>query len=337
VPSGVDASTGRVDGDAVRADVTVTFGTVKPGLLVDPGASYAGVVELVDIGLGPDLREPDVVALQAADVASLRPPQAPETDKYRRGVLGVVGGSERFTGAPVLTVGGALTGGVGMVRFVSTRRPVELVRQRWPEVVTTVVEPGDADGVLGAGRVQAWAVGPGMGTGDGAAAVLRAVLSADAPVVVDADGLTLLAGHRAWLSGRAAPTVLTPHAGELTRLVGGERADVEARRLEHATRAAEELGVTVLLKGSTTLVAQPGRPARVNPTGTADLATAGSGDVLTGLIGAFLATGMDPLDAASAGAYVHGHAARVAADGAPISASDVVEAVPEAFRALAQR
>lgn len=349
VPSGVDASTGRVDGEAVRADVTVTFGTYKTGLLVDPGASYAGVVELVDIGLGTELPEPDVAAAQADDIHDRLSESAGETsversrgsdlNKYRRGVVGVAAGSDRFVGAAVLTVGGAVTGGAGMVRFASTRRPVEHALARWPEVVTTVVERGDAEGVLAAGRVQAWVAGPGMGTDDDAANVLAAVLSSDVPVLVDADGLTLLSQRPELLGrgGAAGATVLTPHAGELARLLGVEREDVEARRLEHVRRAASELGVVVLLKGSTTLVAEPGqgRPVRVNLTGTPLLATAGTGDVLSGLAGALLATGLEGAEAAWAAAYLHGLAARRTGGNAPISASRLIEALPDAFHAMA--
>ena len=338
VPSGVDASTGCVEGAAVPADVTVTFGTWKPGLLIDPGASYAGVVELVPIGLGDDLSEPDVVALRGGDLAAMLPRPTPESDKYRRGVVGVVAGGEHFTGAAVLSVGGAVAGGAGMVRFVSVEAAVDVVRLRWPEAVTTVVEPGDGAAVIAAGRVQAWVVGPGLGTDKAAEAVLEAVLSTDVPVLVDADGITLLGRHLDWLRRRAAPTVLTPHAGELTRLIDGQRAEVEARRLEHVRRAAEELEVTVLLKGSTTVIAEPHRPVRANPTGTPRLATAGTGDVLSGLCGALLAGGIGALDAASAAAYLHGLAARLAAgpspSAVPISSYDVVEALPRAFGAV---
>uniref|UniRef100_UPI0010415B49 NAD(P)H-hydrate dehydratase n=1 Tax=Actinomadura roseirufa TaxID=2094049 RepID=UPI0010415B49 len=335
VPSGVDASTGRVDGAAVHADVTVTFGTHKPGLLVDPGASHCGVVELVDIGLGGDLPDPDLVAPWPEDV---RPPEpGPESDKYRRGVVGVLAGGDAFTGAAVLSVGGAVRGGAGMVRFASVAHPVELVRRRWPEAVATVIDPdaeSGPDALARVGRVQAWVVGPGLGTGGAAEALLAAALATDLPVLVDADGLTVLA-RRSDLLARAAPTVLTPHAGELARLLGTEREAVEAGRLDHVRRAAAELPATVLLKGSTTLVAEAGRPVRVNPTGTPRLATAGTGDVLSGLIGALLAGGTPALDAAAGGAYLHGLAARLASGGAaPISASEVVDALPEAFRAL---
>ncbi|MFF5258846.1 NAD(P)H-hydrate dehydratase [Actinomadura viridis] len=345
VPSGVDAGSGRVDGPAVRADVTVTFGTHKPGLLIDPGAAYCGVVELVDIGLGPDLPGPDVVAARPEDV---RPPEpGPESDKYRRGVVGIIAGGERFTGAAVLAAGGAIHGGAGMVRFASAPHAVELVRQRWPEAVTTVIEP-KPDALERVGRVQAWVVGPGLGTDRDGETLVEAVLGTDLPVLVDADGLTVLARRRDLLR-RTAPTLLTPHAGELARLTGADRDAIEAARLDHVRRAAAELSATVLLKGSTTLVAEEDRPVRVNPTGTPRLATAGTGDVLSGLVGALLAGGLSALDAAASGAYLHGLAARIAAAGghpapgrepgersgeAPISAYDVITALPAAFRAV---
>jgi ADP-dependent NAD(P)H-hydrate dehydratase / NAD(P)H-hydrate epimerase len=361
LPSGIDADTGELPGESVRADVTVTFGTWKPGLLVDPAAERAGLTELVDIGLGPYLDAPDLLALQSADVAAMLPMPSAESDKYRRGVLGVVAGSDRFTGAAWLATGAAIHSGAGMVRLVSAGRPAAVVRQSWPEAVITVIEdagPDPAQVLRTAGRVQAWTAGPGMGTGDDAAALLREVLASDVPVLVDADGLTLLAAHRDLLP-RRAPTLLTPHAGELSRLIGADRADVEARRLEHVRRAAAEFGATVLLKGSTTVIAtaDAAAPVRVNPTGTPWLATAGSGDVLSGLAGSLLAQGLGPADAAAAAAYLHGLAARLAASGAsgqygqygpgqgpgdalpdrpeaPISASDVLRALPASIRSV---
>ncbi len=346
LPSGIDADTGVVDGAAVRADVTVTFGTWKPGLLIDPGASHAGVVELIDIGLGPHLGPAAATALQAADVAGLLPRPSAESDKYRRGVLGLAAGSVRFTGAATLAIGGAIHGGAGMVRLVSAAPAVAVARQHWPETVITVVEPGPDAGraAEAAGQVQAWAAGPGMGTDETAVSLLSAVLASDVPVLVDADGITVLAAHRELLP-RAAPTLITPHAGELARLLGADRADIEARRLEFAQRAAAELGITVLLKGSTTVIAGPadGEPVLVNPTGTAWLATAGSGDVLSGLAGALLAQGLGPSEAAASAAYLHGIAARLAATGtagtastgAPIGASDLIQALPAAVRTVA--
>jgi hydroxyethylthiazole kinase-like uncharacterized protein yjeF len=347
LPSGVDADTGTVDGPAVKADVTVTFGALKPGLLVDPGAGHAGVVELVDIGLGPYLPDrPAARAFQHADIARLLPVPGAESDKYRRGVLGLLVGSDKFTGAALLAAGGAVRGGPGMVRLVTAPSAATAVRREWPEIVVT--ETGstirsEEKFFEGVGRVQAWAAGPGMGTGADAAARLAAVLATGLPALVDADGLTLLT-QRDGLLPRAAPTLLTPHAGELGRLLGADPADVAARRVASAREAARRYGATVLLKGSTTVIASPDDrdPVLVNTTGTPWLATAGTGDVLSGLAGALLAQGLAPPRAAIAAAYLHGLAARLAASGscarsqgaAPIGASDLVRALPEAFRAL---
>jgi ADP-dependent NAD(P)H-hydrate dehydratase / NAD(P)H-hydrate epimerase len=335
LPSGVDAGTGEMQGPAIRADVTVTFGTWKPGLLIDPGASMAGAAQLIGIGLDSYLGPPAVIAPQAADVAGTLPRPSAESDKYRRGVLGVLAGSSRYTGAPVLSVGAAIHAGAGMVRLVSAEPALEAVRLHWPEAVLTPA--GDDAGpevIEQAGQVQAWVAGPGMGTSEQAAARLAAVLATSVPVLVDADGLTILASNPCLLR-RSPPTVITPHAGELSRLTGADRGDIESRRLHHAAEAAAKLGVTVLLKGSTTVIAPPdGGAAYVNPTGTSWLATAGSGDVLSGLIGALMAQGADVLHAAAAGAYLHGLAARIAAEGAPIAASDVIRALPAAIRTV---
>ena len=330
LPSGIDADTGEVHGEAVRADVTITFGTLKPGLLIDPGASHAGAVHLVDIGLDLTRHQPAAASLQNEDVANLLPRPGTESDKYRRGVLGLVAGSDRFGGAPVLATGGAIRGGAGMVRVVTTADAAHTVRQQWPEAVITEGDPALA------GRVQAWAAGPGMGTDDAAKSRLATILDADVPVLVDADGITLLTQLRTELSRRGKPTLITPHAGELARLLDVDAMDVEQRRLEHARRAASELNVTVLLKGSTTVIATPGtQVVMVNPTGTPWLATAGSGDVLTGLAGSLLAQGLSTTDAAAVAAYLHGLAARLAAgDDTPIGAGDVIRALPAAFRTV---
>jgi ADP-dependent NAD(P)H-hydrate dehydratase / NAD(P)H-hydrate epimerase len=338
LPSGVNADTGEVDGPAVHADVTVTFGTWKPGLLIDPAAELAGAARLIDIGLGPHLADPAAVAMQAADVAAVLPRPGAESDKYRRGVLGVVAGSEQYTGAAVLATGAAIRGGAGMVRLVAAQQVLQVIRQRWPEAVLTdaAAVPGDPGRAIeAAGRVQAWVAGPGMGTSDDAVSRLAAVLATSLPVLVDADGLSILAAHPDLLR-RAAPTLITPHAGELARLLNADRADIEARRLHYATDAAARLGVTVLLKGSTTVIARPdpGEPVLVNPTGTSWLATAGSGDVLSGLAGSLLAQGAGPHDAAAAAAYLHGLAARIAADGAPIGAADLIGTLPAAIRTV---
>ncbi|MFF4538979.1 NAD(P)H-hydrate dehydratase [Streptomyces aureus] len=319
LPSGVEADTGEVLGAAVRADLTVTFGTHKPGLLVDPARGYAGSVRLVDIGL--DLPDPaDLEAFQHADVAARLPFPGAESDKYRRGVVGIAAGSARYPGAAVLAVAGALRGGAGAVRYVGPA--ADAVIARFPETLVS------GEGPARAGRVQAWVVGPGAG--DDATAVME-VLDADVPVLVDADGLRL--ADRGAVRARTAPTLMTPHAGEAAALLGVAREAVEEARLASVRELAGLYGATVLLKGATTLVADPtGGAVRVNATGTAWLATAGSGDVLSGLAGSLLASGLSALDAGSVAAYLHGLAGRFAADGAPAGAHDVADAIPEAWR-----
>ncbi|MGW2063864.1 NAD(P)H-hydrate dehydratase, partial [Streptomyces sp. NPDC001937] len=325
LPSGVEADTGEVLGDAVRADATVTFGTYKPGLLIDPAADRAGALHLVDIGLDDELPGvPDLEALQYADVAALLPVPASESDKYRRGVVGIVAGSARYPGAAVLAVGGALRGGAGAVRYVGPG--ADAVIARHPETLVHSGPPSKA------GRVQAWVVGPGLGDGTAAVSAVADVLAADVPVLVDADGLRLL--DASVVRARTAPTLLTPHAGEAAALLGVPREEVEAGRLAAVRELAARYRATVLLKGSTTLVATDTEhtPVRVNPTGTSWLATAGSGDVLSGLTGSLLAAGLGPRDAASVGAHLHGLAARHASDGGPVAAQDVADAIPAAWR-----
>ena len=263
------------------------------------------------------------------------PEPSAESNKYRRGVLGVLAGSQQYSGAAVLATGSAIHGGAGMVRLVSSEAVLAAARQHWPEAVMSVADPtAPAESIKAAGRVQAWTAGPGMGTGEDSAGLLAAVLASSLPVLVDADGITILAAHRELLD-RSAPTLITPHAGELARLTGADIDGIEARRLEHATRAADDLGVTVLLKGSTTVIAEPGeQPVLVNSTGSSWLATAGSGDVLSGLAGALLAQGIEAPLAAAVAAYLHGIAGRLAARDAPIGASDLITALPEAIRTI---
>ncbi|MFB7652178.1 MULTISPECIES: NAD(P)H-hydrate dehydratase [unclassified Streptomyces] len=320
LPSGVDADTGEVRGAAVRADLTVTFGAHKPGLLVDPAREYAGSVRLVDIGLPLPGEAAELEAPQHADVARLLPVPGAESDKYRRGVVGVAAGSARYPGAAVLAVAGALRGGAGAVRYVGPAG--DAVIARFPE--TLVSERGPKR----AGRVQAWVVGPGAGDDAGTVAE---VLAAEVPVLIDADGLRLADADA--VRARRAATLMTPHAGEAAALLGVGREEVEGARLASARELAARYGATVLLKGSTTVVAgADGGPVRVNPTGTSWLATAGSGDVLSGLAGSLLAAGLSALDAGSTAAYLHGLAGRFAARGAPVGAHDVAAAIPRAWR-----
>lgn len=311
LPSGIDADTGEttgLPGDHVEALLTVTFGTHKVAHLVDPAARAVGAVHVVDLGL--DLPAPHVEALQPSDVAALLPVPGADAQKYLRGVVGVRSGSDTYPGAGLLSVAGAATGLVGMVRYVGDDSVLDLVRAAHPEVV-------------GEGRVQAWVVG--SGSGDGAAGSLAAALDDGVPVVIDADALE----HAPRADAGRTDLVLTPHAGELARMLGVERAEVEARPLSHARRAAQEYGAVVLLKGRHTLVVEPeGGAVRVTTTGVPWLATAGAGDVLGGLVGALAAAGLTPYDAASVGSWLHGAAATRAAQGGPIVAGDVARAVP---------
>jgi len=320
VPSGVDVDTGRLDGTHVRADVTVTFGTHKVAHLVDPAAEACGTVHLVDIGL--DLPEAAVSALQPDDVRRLLPVPGPFDHKYTRGVVGVRAGSARYPGAGILCVAGAASGLAGMVRY----RPVDgdpsvadLVRAAHPEVV---VDGADVQ----AGRVQARVVG--SGGGDAAAGALAEALADGVPVVVDADALTAVTGPL------GVPAVLTPHAGELARMLGVDREAVEADQLHHVRRAAERYAAVVVLKGRHSLVAAPDGRVRVTTTGLPWLATAGAGDVLAGVVGALLATGLGPFDAAAVGSWLHGAAATYASQDGPIVAGDVARALPAAVRGL---
>ncbi|MFG1908831.1 NAD(P)H-hydrate dehydratase [Kribbella sp. NPDC048928] len=312
-PSGVDVDTGEAPEPHVRAAFTVTFGTHKICHLVDPAATACGPVHLVDIGL--DLPPAAVQSLQASDVRALYPVPHGESDKYSRGVLGLMVGSTQYPGAAVIATAGALAGPVGMVRYVGPDAVAAAVREAHPEVV-------------GDGRVQAWTIGSGLGDELDVARV-RALLDADEPVVLDADGLKALDD-----SGDHVDVLATPHAGELARLLGVDRATVEAERLKHARLAAERFDVTVLLKGATTVIAHPDGEVRVNSNATPWLATAGAGDVLAGLCGTLLAAGLSTLDAAAVGAYLHAAAANLASSHGPTTATGVAHALPEATRLL---
>lgn len=307
VPSGVEVDAGEIVGPHVRAEVTVTFGTHRICHLLDPAAAACGAVEMVDIGLS--LPQAPVESLGAAEALRLVPRPDPVSHKYARGVVGLRTGSEQYPGAALLSVAGASVGFAGMVRYVGTA--AEKVCIAHPEVVA------------GPGRVQSWVVG--SGGGDDAADALAAALAEDVPVVVDADALA----HVSRPIG--VPAVLTPHAGELARMLGVRRAEVEARQLHHVRRAAREYEAIVLLKGRRTLIARPDGRVRVNTTGVPWLATAGAGDVLAGLIGSLAAAGMEMYDAASLGAWLHGAAAAMASSerGGPITAGDLAASVGE--------
>jgi hydroxyethylthiazole kinase-like uncharacterized protein yjeF len=333
LPSGVDADTGVVAGDAVWADVTITFGALKVGLTVAPGAQHCGLVEVFDIGLGDALRthRPAALVLDADDVAALLTRPTATSDKYSQGVPGIVAGSPHYPGAALLATGAALHAKAGLVRYVGDETVARSVVQRWP---SAVVHSGS---IADAGRVQAWGVGPGLGTDDAAHQRVLDVLATELPVVVDADALTLVSQRedlRGAVRNRPAPTVLTPHDGEFTRLAPD--IDLGAGRLAAAATLAQRLGVTVLLKGVTTVIATDGERPLLNPTGSPWLANAGSGDVLTGVITAYLAAGEQAHLACGAAAFVHGLAGHLASAGdtEPITSEDLISALPRAYALL---
>ncbi|MBY0442994.1 MAG: NAD(P)H-hydrate dehydratase [Mycobacteriaceae bacterium] len=321
IPSGINVGTGASTGPAVRAQLTVTFGGLKPvHALAD-----CGRVQLVDIGL--QLPATDMVSYEAADVVSRWPVPGPHDDKYTQGVTGILAGSSTYPGAAVLCTGAAVAATSGLVRYVGSAHTEVL--GRWPEVIAT---PTPAE----AGRVQSWVVGPGLGTDDAGVSALGFALDTDLPVVVDADGLTIVAAHPDLLAGRVAPTVLTPHAGEFARLTG---APPGPDRVGATRTLAQETGAIVLLKGHVTVIAEPGGRVYLNPAGQSWAATAGSGDVLSGMIGALLAAGLPAGEAAACAAFVHAQAAALSAadpgpGDAPTSASRIVPHIRSALAAL---
>ncbi|MDH6197006.1 hydroxyethylthiazole kinase-like uncharacterized protein yjeF [Mycobacterium frederiksbergense] len=321
IPSGLDVQTGTADGPHVHAALTVTFGGLKPVHALGD----CGRVELIDIGL--DLPPTDLLGLQAADVKACWPVPGRRDDKYSQGVTGVLAGSATYPGAAVLSVGAAVAATSGMVRYAGSA--AQQVLSDWPEVIA-------APSPQQAGRVQAWVVGPGLGTDATASETLRFALATDLPVIVDADALTLLAADPSPVTGRGAPTVLTPHAGEYARLAGQP---VGADRIAAARSLADRLGVTVLLKGNVTVIAGADGTAYLSPAGPSWAATAGSGDVLSGIIGALLAAGLPAAQAAAAADLVHARAANLSAadpgpSPAPTSASRILAHVRAAVASL---
>jgi ADP-dependent NAD(P)H-hydrate dehydratase / NAD(P)H-hydrate epimerase len=350
LPSGVDSDSGRTAGPVLRADLTVTFGAVKTGLLADPGAAAAGRVQTVDIGLGQS-GIPAVHRLEAPDLARLWPVPRHADHKYSRGVLGIVAGSAKYPGAALLAVEAAAAAGTGMIRYLGPEKVGRLVLIRTPEAVCSQASVADS-------RVQAWLIGPGAVGDDGQLDRMRDALDSGLPVVADAGAFTALPD-----APRLAPHhILTPHAGELAALLsrlasGGrhhledepgetiERADIEAAPLYWVREAARRTGATILLKGPVTLVASPAGAVFSQQDGTPWMATAGSGDVLAGILGALTAAAdrigsADPADQglfhrhdrwavlAAMAAAVHGHAGVLAGGGGPLSAVSLLRQVP---------
>jgi hydroxyethylthiazole kinase-like uncharacterized protein yjeF len=333
VPSGIDASTGEVPGAAVRASVTVTFGAAKVGLAVAPGRFHAGSVAVAPIGLAVQEHEH---ALVPASVLLDVPRKRASSSKYRAGSVLLVGGSRGLTGAAMLAALAAFRADAGYVAVAAPEsalpvleaRLLEAVKRPLPEDSSGRLLPRVADDVVEAAqKADAVAIGPGLGRSDGTKELVRILLERlEAPVVVDADALWELDPFT-----RRAPTILTPHAGELARLLGTDAREVDAHRLASVRRAASRFGCVVLLKGADTLVAAPREGVLVASYGQPSLATAGTGDVLTGVVAAFLAKGMEPRLAAAAAAVAHGVAATLVPNQVGLVASDLLPALQRAL------
>lgn len=344
VPSGVEGDTGAVRGAAISADLTVALGAPKVGDVLLPGSEYAGVLQVADIGFPPDLLRADLSMVEPHDVRAWMPARPADAHKRSSGVVLVVAGSTGMTGAPQLVARGALRMGAGLVTL-AVPEPILRTVQAGSAEPTFLGLPATSDGALSEEawkvlvpelhRFDAVAIGPGLSAAPEAAALARKlVIGCGIPVAVDADAVNAFAGRAAELAGRSVPGVITPHAGEFARLFGMPSTEVLEDRVGFARKAADETGGVVLLKGPHTLVARPGGAVSMNPTGGPELATGGSGDVLTGAIAALLARGVDPAHAAAAAAYVHGRAGEIAGSGEGTLAGEIADAIPEAVREI---
>lgn len=349
VPSGLDADTGAVSGPCVRARVTVTLGLPKVGLLVYPGAEYAGRVVVADIGIPPgliDRVQPQVELLEEEQVAAWLPPRPATAHKGTFGHLWVVAGSQGMVGAAKMAAMAGLRGGAGLVTLALPVRQQPVVAAGLSEVMTRglpeeegMLSASALEVLMEAGRgVEAWAIGPGLGRSPGVATLVRDFVRwCPAPLVIDADGLWALGSDLLLLREREHPTVLTPHPGEMARLLDTTVAQVQADRVRAAREAARRSGAVVVLKGARSLVVTPAGQVYINPTGNVGMATGGSGDVLTGLVGAFLAQGLPAERAACVGVFLHGLAGDMAAElrgRLSLVAGDILACLPRAARRL---
>jgi ADP-dependent NAD(P)H-hydrate dehydratase / NAD(P)H-hydrate epimerase len=346
IPSGVDASTGEVAGIAVHAVATATFHTAKPGLWVHPGKAHAGEVRVVDIGIPRGAPAKPEIGLIDAGVLRDVPHRVPTSTKFSSGNVFVIGGSTGLTGAPTMAALAAMRSGAGYVTVAAPAsheptfsvRLLEAMMVGLPEQDGALIPEASEPALKALRRADAVVLGPGLGRSPGAQAFAREMLERiDVPLVIDADGLNALAGcFPEDLPQRRWPTVLTPHAGELGRLLGIESAEIGRARLEYARAAAAKSRAFVVLKGDDTIVAAPTGRVAISRGGAPALATAGTGDVLSGMIATLLAKHLAPAQAACAAVHAHARAGQLAAaphgpDG--VIASDVIQQLPAAFNA----
>jgi NAD(P)H-hydrate epimerase len=345
VPSGVNASTGEVEGSAVRAVATATFHQAKPGLWIHPGKAHAGAVEVVDIGIPTGAPGEAEIGLIGGGVLFEMPRRTADSTKFSSGNVFIIGGSHGLTGAPSMSALAAMRAGAGYVTVGApqslelsfTVRLLEAMMVGLPErdgvLTPTALQPA----LEAIGRADAVVLGPGLSKNKGAQELARELVERiDVPLVVDADGLNALAGGamEEYVRVRPWPTVMTPHAGELGRMLGVDSEEIGKHRVRYAREAAAKSKAIIVLKGDDTLVATPNGRVAVSRGQAPALATAGTGDVLSGVIGAMLAKGLAPAHAASAGVYAHLRAGQIAAapDGPDgVIASDVIRALPAAL------
>jgi ADP-dependent NAD(P)H-hydrate dehydratase / NAD(P)H-hydrate epimerase len=348
VPSGIEAHSGHAHGPAVHAAETLTFTAPKLGLALEPGRSHAGDVIVVDIGVGEDLVEDSGQAYmpEMAQIAALLPRRPVDAHKRQCGAVLVIAGSQGMTGSATLAAMAALESGAGVVQVAVPESLVPVMETKLTEQIVVglaetfgrSIDAAATETVIDlASRFDVVAIGPGLSLDDSTVAFVRGLVPAlDRPLVIDADALNALVGSTELLAGRKAPTVITPHPGEMARLTKSETADVQHDRPGFARTAAKEFKAVTVLKGAPTLVSD-GQGIAVNPTGNPGMATMGAGDVLTGLVAGFMAQGLEPSDAAVLGAWVHGACGDVAAGRVTeycLVASDILAALPEVLRDL---
>ncbi len=345
IPSGIDSDTGAVLGTAFEADLTITFGAAKIGHYVWPGRGHCGEVRVVQIGIPAALTEraADLRLLDNGDIRDAFPARPPDSYKNTFGHVAVVGGLPGKTGAAILAGRAAIRAGAGLTTLVLTEPAAGRIEGRWPDLMIDAAITENAgwlgvdDQVLSAlldGK-SALVIGPGLGTRPGTSQVVTRLLSGGLPAVLDADALNAMAADPGALKSLGPDCVVTPHPGEAARLLGVDKAAVQAERLKSARELARRTGAVAVLKGAGTIIAAPDGRLAVSASGSPALAVAGAGDVLSGIIGALMARGLTPFEAACAGVELHGTAGSVAAAGIgeyPTAASDLVELIPEAIK-----
>lgn len=342
IPSGVDGSSGAVEGAAVDAAITVTFGAAKAGVVLLPGAEHAGTVRVVDIGFDEASPAPRLWIVERSDVADRIPRRPVDTHKRASGVVVVVAGSRDMPGAPSLVASAAQRIGAGLAVVAVPRSAMAAVQAHDVEAVFVPLPETDGGAIAETALApihaalegaDALALGPGLSRHPETVALIRSLVrESPVPTVLDADGISAFAGRPADLADRKADLILTPHRGEFLRLTGMDASALDRTRIEAVRTLASDAGAVTLLKGSRTLVSTPDGQVRINLTGGPVLATAGSGDILTGVVSGLLARGLEPADAASCGAYLHGEAGRLAGEdlGEGTLASDVAATLPAA-------